>query len=201
METITMNPTVEAMKYAMLRAATQAFLEGRLEFNFAEAGWGPANCAPLLCSDFNRYRILPPHNKTTMNTQDGNPPVTPISYTRELHLQHVQAFWDGNLEWMNPFSDEWAKSINPPNPTELPSRFRIKQPQKLRPWKPDEIPLGAWIRLKEGASSNLIVARNNRIFVICGTQGPEEVGMGFAATNCEHSTNNGKNWLPCGVLE
>lgn len=137
-----------------------------------------------------------------MNTiRDGNPPShLPPRYTKELHLQHVQAFWDGDLEWLNPFSDEWAQSINPPNPTENPSRFRIKKPQQLRPWKPDEFPLGARLRLKDSQDQFLALACIGGD--IAWTDGAlHRSGPNHLLSSFEHSTDNGKTWLPCGVLE
>lgn len=134
------------------------------------------------------------------NTQDGNPPVTPTRYSKDLHLQHVQAFWEGNLEWLNPFSDEWAQSIHPPDTTGNPSRFRIKQPKQLRPWNPEEIPLGAWIRVKGFPDTYLITGIENG-FIIWTTGVVRSSTPTTFLRDYEHSTDQGKTWLPCGVLE
>lgn len=137
-----------------------------------------------------------------MNPTDGNPPShIPERYTKELHLQHVQAFWEGELEWLNPFSDEWTTSSNPPHHDENPSRFRIKTPQKLRPWKPDELPLGAWIRTKGSSDVSIAIAVRNGLLTWSDGKECYSVNPTHLFNNFEHSTDQGKTWLPCGVLE
>jgi len=126
---------------------------------------------------------------------------TQSSYTKDLHLKHVEAFWDGNLEWLNPLFDEWAKSINPPHQTENPARFRIVTPKQLRPWKHEELPLGAWIRTT--GSSDVSIAIASRSGLLTWSDGREcySVNPTHLLKNFEHSTDQGKTWLPCGVLE
>ena len=67
--------------------------------------------------------------------------------------------------------------------------YRIKPTAKLRPWTADEVPLGAWIRLK-----NTNVTRSI-IYSIAA------LDMKLAFKEHEHSTDGGKTWLPCGVVE
>ena len=125
---------------------------------------------------------------------------TQSSYTKDLHLKHVEAFWDGNLEWLNPLFDEWAKSINPPHQTENPARFRIVTPKQLRPWNTTEIPLGAQIRAKGFHDTFLIVGVQKGLIIwndgCARISSPATIFKDF-----EHSTNQGKTWLPCGVEE
>ena len=137
-----------------------------------------------------------------MNTTDGNPPShIPERYTKELHLQHVQAFWDGELEWLNPFSDEWTTSSNPPHHNENPSRFRIKAPQKIRPWNTTEIPLGAWLKEKGSQDTSIIVAVLDGRAVRVEWNDHCAITPEYLLNYFEHSTDQGKTWLPCGVLE
>ena len=70
--------------------------------------------------------------------------------------------------------------------------YRIKPTAKLRPWTADEVPLGAWMRVKDSPH----VGRRT---MICGTF-EEHTRSTWLSTN-EHSTDGGKNWLPCGVVE
>lgn len=68
--------------------------------------------------------------------------------------------------------------------------YRIKPTEKLRPWTADEVPLGAWIReIEEGAVRRIIVSTLDECHRLKWLQ------------HCEHSTDGGKTWLPCGVVE
>ena len=68
--------------------------------------------------------------------------------------------------------------------------YRIKPTEKLRPWTADEVPLGAWMRHKES---------NNDRFLITHTR--DEYDRILWLSEYEHSTDGGKTWLPCGVME
>jgi hypothetical protein len=68
--------------------------------------------------------------------------------------------------------------------------YRIKPAAKLRPWASDEIPLGAWIRCKKTPHDRSILAWTS-------TQRDRDMWL----DEREHSTDGGKNWLPCGVVE
>jgi hypothetical protein len=68
--------------------------------------------------------------------------------------------------------------------------YRIKPTAKLRPWTADEVPLGAWIRFKKVIDDRSILAWTS-------TQRDRDMWL----DEREHSTDGGKNWLPCGVVE
>jgi len=68
--------------------------------------------------------------------------------------------------------------------------YRIKPTAKLRPWTADEVPLGAQMRSKLDPS---------RRWLSCNT-GTDNDRMELLETS-EHSIDNGKTWLPCGVME
>ena len=74
--------------------------------------------------------------------------------------------------------------------------YRIKP--TLRPWTADEVPLGAWIRSKVHSWKCLIIEVDiqGRIGVHGGN-----IPLDYALQNNEHSTDGGKTWLPCGVME
>ena len=68
--------------------------------------------------------------------------------------------------------------------------YRIKPTAKLRPWTADEVPLGAWMRFKK-------VIDDRRILAWTSTQRDRDMWL----DEHEHSTDLGKTWLPCGVVE
>ena len=68
--------------------------------------------------------------------------------------------------------------------------YRIKPTATLRPWTADEVPLGAWIRYKRALHDRSILAWTSN-------QADRDMWM----DEREHSTDGGKNWLPCGVVE
>ena len=68
--------------------------------------------------------------------------------------------------------------------------YRIKPTAKLRPWTADEVPLGAWMRFKK-------VIDDRRILAWTSTQRDRDMWL----DEREHSTDLGKTWLPCGVVE
>lgn len=65
--------------------------------------------------------------------------------------------------------------------------YRIKP--TLRPWTADEVPLGAWMRSK-GLYGRQII-----------THTAEQKDREWWLKASEHSIDNGKTWLPCGVVE
>ena len=81
------------------------------------------------------------------------------------------------------------------------SNYRIKPEPHLRPWKPEEVPVGSVVRNKATYNTYLIVGR--------WVEGKDCVMLaGDAFYNCEimlskyeHSLDHGKTWLPCGVEE
>ena len=68
--------------------------------------------------------------------------------------------------------------------------YRIKPTATLRPWTPDEVPLGAWVLEK---------ANRERRWLI--TDVHDQEFRSDLLKLYEHSTDGGKNWLPCGVVE
>ena len=83
--------------------------------------------------------------------------------------------------------------------SDLAFRFRVTSElpaKKYRPWTPEEVPVGVLIRAIGLKWRGLILGVN--------AQGQIEhfVGrtdLGYACGNHEHSLDNGKTWLPCGV--
>lgn len=85
------------------------------------------------------------------------------------------------------------------------NEYRIKPEPKLRPWKPEESPLGMWLREKRRADSihYLVLAVNtiNKGVRIYEDNKTRDIDMEQLLNRYEHSLDNGKTWLPCGVME
>ena len=105
-------------------------------------------------------------------------------------IKVMQAFVDGfpidcaerhNLKWGETLSPVW----NWNNFT-----YRIKPTSKLRPWTADEVPLGAWMRLKHNPQDRIVI---NWVSI-------QENRDEWLKTR-EYSTDCGKTWHPCGAME
>ena len=68
--------------------------------------------------------------------------------------------------------------------------YRRKPTPVLRPWTADEVPLGAWMREKKALHDRSVLAWTSN-------QADRDMWL----DEREHSTDGGKNWLPCGVVE
>jgi hypothetical protein len=70
--------------------------------------------------------------------------------------------------------------------------------KRFRPWTAEEVPVGALIRTKGAHFIHMIVALNtakNQVYGGLSWAG----GVAYCLEHAEHSTDNGKTWLPCGV--
>jgi hypothetical protein len=111
-----------------------------------------------------------------------------IEQTKEA-IRVMQAYVDGNevefkwgsMDWNSTDKPEWNWSAYD---------YRIKPTATLRPWTADEVPLGAWIRYKRALHDRSILAWTSN-------QADRDMWL----DEREHSTDGGKNWLPCGVVE
>ena len=112
--------------------------------------------------------------------------------TREQTIEAIrvmQAYVDGKeveFKWM---SKDW-NSTDKPEWNWSAYDYRIKPTATLRPWTADEVPLGAWMRSKHNPQDRMLIHWVN-------SQADRELWLG----KNEHSTDGGKNWLPCGVVE
>lgn len=88
-------------------------------------------------------------------------------------------------------------------------QYRIK-PEKptLRPWKPEEVPVGALIRHKEQPNCQSLIltkTNSNGIVFYPMTDDRTATDIAFKSLDClaefEHSLDHGKTWQPCGVME
>ncbi len=87
-----------------------------------------------------------------------------------------------------------------------PNAFDLVEPwtePKLRPWKAEEVPVGAILR-NVGARDPykwMIVAVCSDGITTCGGNEVLTRDAKFFLGKCEHSIDGGRTWLPCGVLE
>jgi hypothetical protein len=68
--------------------------------------------------------------------------------------------------------------------------YRIKPTATLRPWTADEVPLGAWMRVKLDPKYRWVIVNVAN----------DDVRREFFLGN-EHSIDKGVTWHPCGVME
>jgi hypothetical protein len=116
-------------------------------------------------------------------------------------IKVMQAFVDGKTiecNWSFNFgSSGWSELIEPVWNFDR-FKYRIKPTAKLRPWTADEVPLGAWVRSKMHSWKCIIIEVDKRGRI--GVNGGN-IPLDYALQNNEHSTDGGKTWLPCGVME
>ena len=104
-------------------------------------------------------------------------------------IRIMQAFVDGKelISMRTPTATADDPYWNWGNDTKM---YHIKPTTTFRPWTADEMPLGAQMRSKLDPS---------RRWLACNT-GTDNDRMELLETS-EHSTDGGKTWLPCGVME
>ena len=97
-------------------------------------------------------------------------------------------------QWISEEDPLWNESCN----------YRVKPKPKLRPWRADEVPVGALYR------RNTWVAGERSIIHWAGTNGEFSYqtrlhllidDVNEALHYGSYSTDGGKTWNPCGVLE
>jgi hypothetical protein len=110
-----------------------------------------------------------------------------IEQTKEA-IKVMQAFVDGKElevrevdEWRRTFIPLWQWHTND---------YRIKPTPTLRPWNADEVPLWAWMRRKQDVTHRWVVIDTGN-----------ELWRQAWFEDYEHSTDSGKTWKECGVME
>lgn len=93
--------------------------------------------------------------------------------------------------------------------------YRIAPEPKLRPWKPEEVPVGALIRYRSKPHKFAVIlgVNTNTEGTGVGILSPSNVIMSEFVTDwftyhggafmdrVEHSIDHGKTWHPCGIKE
>ena len=82
-------------------------------------------------------------------------------------------------------------------------QWRPSPIKKLRPWKAEEVPLGAHIRPKgEPEYRSLIISAGPDGLDLIDEHGSwQRRNYAFFLRDGEYSVDNGQTWLPCGVEE
>lgn len=84
--------------------------------------------------------------------------------------------------------------------------YRVKPTPALRPWRPEEVPVGALTRVKEikyldSLHIQMITYVCPACISLSARKGHMEVSLAELLTSYVHSLDHGKTWLPCGVEE
>lgn len=80
------------------------------------------------------------------------------------------------------------------------ANWRVAPEPKLRPWRLEEVPVGAVLRTKTLNSRWLLSGINNvgEIFI---AEDDRWRTAEYLLHEYKHSLDNGKTWHPCGVME
>ena len=133
------------------------------------------------------------------------PAVGSYAWANSLPVGSKVRWKDWPTEWhVTRTENGWARSHEilavPGQYSEPPSGWLLYTEPKLRPWKSEEVPLGAWMRIKDtyNAHVGLIISANATRINRGSLDSPE---FDHALNHYEHSTDGGKTWKPCGVME
>jgi hypothetical protein len=136
-----------------------------------------------------------------------------IKPQEESEAEKFRALWKQGkeVEYSSKGEENWRKVIdlfnfNDNDYLDKNYKFRRVQELKLRPWKPEEVPVGALIRSKGKSWGSRLINSYSHIDgfdYVCYQFG--KTFSGDSLENClarrEHSLDHGKTWLPCGVME
>lgn len=133
------------------------------------------------------------------------------------YLPFVQALAEGKVvQYKQKNSIVWVDLNSPDNDVDwfnasdgVYREFRIKPEAKLRAWRPEEVPVGALLRDSQELRSMIICADESRFYIgrksyISNEAVIDSFHFSDALTyiyKLEHSTDQGRTWLPCGVAE
>ena len=128
-----------------------------------------------------------------------------IEQTKEA-IKVMQAFVDGKEVECCDSVFEGLHTTNNPSWDWVACIYRIKPTPTLRPWTADEVPIDCWLRTHQG--DNRYKWKPVTIQPLGVITVPVDIGHSlklhtweFLSKNCEHSTDKGVTWLPCGVME
>lgn len=121
--------------------------------------------------------------------------------------KRVEARHADSNKWLpvDPVGQCLQEHYSPSVFTDPECRFRLApEPpsKKWRPWKPEEVPVGALIRHKRVPGVGLILGNGASYKLGSAFVDRYQIRIepcGMALDNYEHSLDNGKTWLPCGV--
>lgn len=134
------------------------------------------------------------------------PPVGSSAWANSLPVGTKVRWREWNKgEHVTRTSDGWSRShqalmfpSQPGGPHPDTKGWCLYPGPKLRPWRMDEVPLGAWLKMEGKAGRYLITGAKEVDFVVAGVGG---ISYEYASDTCKVSTDNGVTWKPCGVEE
>ena len=116
----------------------------------------------------------------------------------------VEVIGPGFMEWapvikVGGGGGEWLPGVFTARNMKYRFRIATEPPaKKWRPWTAEDVPFGALLRTKGGHFIHMIVAFNTAPkAVYAGQSWAGDVV--YCLEHAEHSIDNGKTWLPCGV--
>lgn len=114
------------------------------------------------------------------------PVITAFANDKDIQVQESNGTWTT----FKGVPDFWFEKWN----------WRIKPEPSHRPWKPEEVPVGAFIRPKYITHTDvfMIIGRSCEQIYTSGTY-YSNIKTVIAFQKYEHSTDNGKTWHPCGI--
>ena len=118
-------------------------------------------------------------------------------------LPVIKAFADGkDIEYEYP-EDCWVKVTNPFFDTNLNWRVAPEPPtKKLRAWRAEEVPIDAWYApieaLHKMHKTQFTYMSNGQRYIILRDT---DYRTNILKDYWMHSLDQGKTWLPCGVME
>ncbi|MDI9409365.1 MAG: hypothetical protein QM523_09000 [Candidatus Pacebacteria bacterium] len=104
-------------------------------------------------------------------------------------IRVMQAYVDGKEVQYEVPNKEWI-TTDQPAWNFISYNYRIKPTATLRPWTADEVPLGAWMRFKRNPQDRVLLGW-------VSVQADRDLWL----DEREHSTDGGKTWSACGVVE
>jgi hypothetical protein len=130
---------------------------------------------------------------------------------------HSREWWNERLHLIKAYAEGKNVEVNVANrdnphaftPVTLPdfgcdvSDYRIAPEPKLRPWKPEEVPVGAVFRWPQGLQklrTRFLITEVDECNVFFGSRYSTSFSE-MVTLNGEHSIDGGKTWAPCGILE
>lgn len=132
-----------------------------------------------------------------------------LSQVKEF-LPFIQALAEGKtVEWQS-LTGSWIE-LQPSSEHFMTSdagRYRIKPTPTLRPWRPEEVPVGAIVRDPKYNSVWLITALweqhkgsgDYRVFLNGGNYEEGHKLEYFTDDKMLYSLDHGVSWKPCGIL-
>lgn len=106
------------------------------------------------------------------------------------------------IEFWNTVDGKWWPIFHSTQSLHKDHVYRRKPQPKLRPWKPEEIPVGAVVRETVGIQPHArwLITSVDYQGVAYTAYGQNKVTT-LALEGREYSIDGGKTWAPCGVVE